>query len=179
MKKMINQLLTVLLTGTMLLGTAGIATAATNSIPTGVPQPTIVHHQMVNTPDRAGMDNKLSSRVEYAALDHANLSAVLSRLAANGTITKAQARIILSKLAANSSIYKLLSRLVANGTISQTQMDAIMSRLLTANMNSCNPSPNALWAKAPLWDKNQKDQPGPVSKTPQQPTNTQATSIKG
>ena len=179
MKKRINQLLTVLLTGTMLLGTAGIATAATNSSPTGTPQPASAQHQMVNTPNLTRMNNKLSSHMEYAALNHAKLSAVLSRLVANGTITKAQAHTILSKLAANSSIDKLLSRLVANGKISQAQMDAIMSRLLTASMNSCNQSANIPWAKAKLWDKNQKDQPGPVAKAPQQPTNTQAPSTKG
>jgi len=163
----------------MLLGTAGIATAATNSAPTVTPQPAIAQHQMVNTPNLAGMNNKLSSRMEYAALNHVKLSAVLSRLVANGTITKAQAHTILSKVATNSSIYKLLSRLVANGTISQAQMDAIMSRLITANNNIYNRSTNAPFAKVQLGDKSQKDQPGPVAKAPQQTTNTQAASTKG
>lgn len=153
MKKKTNPLLIALLTGTMLFGAAGIATAATSTVTVSA------QHQKANLTIPAKQNVKQANPVKYAAvINRTQVSAILNRLVAKGTITKTQARNILNKFAVNSSItrtqmYNVLNRLVANGTITKAQMNAIMSNLPA----------NATFKQAPIQNKAQIDKPVAVN----------------
>jgi polyhydroxyalkanoate synthesis regulator phasin len=157
MQKKTNPLLIALLTGTMLFGAAGIATAATSKVPVSA------QHQKANLSIQTKQNVKQANPVKYAAINRTQVSAILNRLVAKGTITRTQARNIINKFAANSSItrtqmYNQLNRLVAKGTITKAQMNTIMNSLPA----------NATFNQTPIQNKTPNDKPIAVNKVQHQ-----------
>jgi len=151
MKKKINQLLTFLLAGIMLLGTASMASAATDSSSAGSTTAPVVSSApaVPGTPGAApgtAMQNQKPDKpapnkvlkkvisVRISSYSYSELSSLLSGLVDDGTLTLKQKRAILKGFYSTghitrSQLYSRLSNLVDKGTLSKTKMKLVLSCL--------------------------------------------------
>jgi hypothetical protein len=149
MKKNVKPLVTLLLTGSMLLGTVSIAGAAVNNTQAFKP------NQQMHVTQPAPQNIRQNKPVQYinAGISRSEVSIILNSLVKDGTITRTQARTILKEIASDSSITwnhlnSLLKSFVSNGILTSDQMAAIMDSM-PANT-----------AEIQLPDRNDKPFPG-------------------
>jgi polyhydroxyalkanoate synthesis regulator phasin len=141
MKKKVKPLLTSILAGAMLLGTASMAMASTDCSSTAAAGSctTYTQNQTVKTPDQAGQKFNFNNPIKINYVTFEQLSTILDGLVTDGTISSDQEDAILYDITDSGRItkyqlYDRLSELVSDGTLSKAEMKVILSALPTQNI---------------------------------------------
>lgn len=135
MKKRVNPLLTTILTGTILLGSASMAFAATSTAPTGnVTSAKEVTAQVQTSPAKTGDQVAITIPVAVKDMTIEQLSNILNGMVDKKVITSAQKDDILKNISINGKVDRdqlsnRLNELVKIGKLSPEQVKAVLDSL--------------------------------------------------